>query len=254
MIPALLFVVLLAAPVVAQTSNPHTSPADVEAGGRIYRSHCADCHGLAGRGGKGPDLTTGQFFHGSSDADLMRNISDGIEGTAMPGVFFSPDQVWQIVAFVRTLAQQGSAKPPPGSPVRGRQLFASRGCTGCHLVRGEGGVNGPDLSHIGSQRPAAHIRESILKPGSAVDRAFWTADILLEDNSAFKGFLLNEDTYNVQVLHPSKGLLTLPKRNFRKFDILRTSSMPSYEGQLRAPEIDDIVAYLWSLQRPRRMP
>lgn len=37
--------------------NTHTSPADVIAGGRIYRSHCDECHGRDGTGGRGPDLT-----------------------------------------------------------------------------------------------------------------------------------------------------------------------------------------------------
>ena len=36
------------------TQNPHTSPADVVAGGRIYRSHCVECHGRDGTGGRGP--------------------------------------------------------------------------------------------------------------------------------------------------------------------------------------------------------
>jgi cytochrome c oxidase cbb3-type subunit 3 len=243
---------LLAASCLAQDKNPHTTPEDVAAGAKIYRSHCADCHGLSGQGGKGPDLTTGQFFHGSSDSALLKNISDGITGTAMPGQFFSPDQVWQIVAYVRTLSAKGSAKAPPGNPAMGAQVFRTKGCSNCHLVRGEGGVNGPELSFIGSQRPAAQIRKSIEEPNAEVDRAFWVADIILEDGTPYKGFLLNEDTYHAQMLHPGKGLVTLAKRNFRKFEIQKTSSMPSYRGKLQPVEIDDLVAFLWSLQRPRR--
>ncbi len=232
--------------------NPHTTPADVAAGARIFRSHCADCHGLTGQGGKGPDLTTGRFFHGSSDAALLRNISDGITGTAMPGVFFSSDQVWQVIAYVRTLSTKGSAKPPDGNATRGGLLFSSRGCSGCHLVRGAGGVSGPDLSFVGSQRPAEQLRRSIVEPNALVDQAYWRADIVLENGTAYQGLLLNEDTYYVQLLHASKGLLTLPKRDFRKFVVLKNSAMPSYQGKLSEPELQDLVAYLWSLQRERR--
>jgi hypothetical protein len=74
---------------------------DVAMGAKIFHSHCAECHGLKGEAGRGPNLTTGQFYHGSTDADLMRNISDGIPGTAMPGVFFSPIQVSQLIAYIR---------------------------------------------------------------------------------------------------------------------------------------------------------
>jgi putative heme-binding domain-containing protein len=246
------FILLLAVPCLAQAVNPHTSPADVAAGGRIYRSHCADCHGLKGEGGKGPDLTTGNFFHGSSDAALLKNISDGIEGTPMPAQFFSPDQIWQVVAFVRTLSAKGSAKAPPGDPARGAQVYRASGCANCHLVKGDGGTAGPELSYIGSQRPAAHIRQSVLAPNALVDLAWWRADVTLESGAAFKGTLLNEDTYYVQMLHPARGLLTLPKKDFRRYQIDKTSAMPSYQGKLQPAQLDDLVAYLWSLQRPRR--
>ena len=244
---------LLAASAFGQdVKNPHTTPADVEAGARIFRSHCADCHGLTGLGGKGPDLTTGVFFHGSSDGALLKNVSDGIDGTAMPGQFFSADQVWQVIAYVRTLASKGSHQPPPGDRSRGGQLFSAKGCPGCHMVRGAGGVNGPDLSFIGSQRPAGQIRQSILEPNAQVDMAYWLADIVLENGVPYKGFILNEDTYQVQLLHPSKGLLTLPKRDFRKFAVQKTSAMPSYQGKLSEADLQDLVAYLWLQQRPRR--
>jgi putative heme-binding domain-containing protein len=246
-----LVALLLSVTAVAQLKNPHTTAADVAAGARIFRSHCADCHGITGKGGKGPDLTTGQFFHGSSDQALLTNISGGIEGTAMPSQFFSPDQVWQIVAFVRTLPVKGSATAPAGNPQNGARIFRANGCVGCHLVKGEGGVNGPELSFIGSQRPPDAIRKSIEDPNALVEQAYWQADIILENGTPYKGFLLNEDTYNVQLLHPAKGLVTLPKRDFRKFEIRKTSAMPAYKGKLQPSEMDDLVAYLWSLQRTR---
>jgi len=117
----------------------HAFP-DVAAGAKIFRSHCAECQGFAGAGGKAPKLTTGVFFHG------------GIPGTAMPGVFFSPDQVWRIVADVRS--------PGTGGAQRGAQLFHQQECSGCHLARGEGGVRGPDLSMIGSPGPNVNFAYS----------------------------------------------------------------------------------------------
>ncbi|MCP5112639.1 MAG: c-type cytochrome, partial [bacterium] len=61
-----------------EVRNPHTSAKDVAAGGRMYRSHCANCHGTEGEGGRGPNLTSGNFRHGGSDQDLYTTISDGI--------------------------------------------------------------------------------------------------------------------------------------------------------------------------------
>src|SRR6185436_3702909 len=189
----------------ADIKNPHTTPADVAAGSKIFRSHCAECHGVNGEGGRGPNLRTGVFFHGSSDADLFGNITDGISGTAMPGVFFSRDQVWQAVAYVRSLSRTG-AGPPQGDPARGAKLFREKGCIGCHLLRGEGAFKGPDLSVIGSQRSAEHLRQAILDPNAKVLREFWVAKITLENGQNYAGFLLNEGAYSVQLLDFQKGL------------------------------------------------
>src|SRR3954466_6356100 len=83
--------------------NPHTTAADVAAGAKTFRSHCAPCHGYTAEGGRGPNLAAGRFYHGNTDADIFNNISHGIAGTEMPGLFYSADRVWQIVAYIRSL-------------------------------------------------------------------------------------------------------------------------------------------------------
>ena len=233
----------------AQTTNPHDTPADRESGGKIFRSHCASCHGIRGTGGLGPDLTSGSFFHGSSDAELFATISGGIPGTAMPGVFFEGTQVWQLVAFVRSLGGSGAASGVKGDAERGRRQFRQQGCLGCHLVRGEGGVKGPDLSVIGSQRSAAYLRDSILDPNRTVSPEFWVAKIIDKDGAAQSGFVMNQDTYAVQILDFSRGLQTIPRSEFKDFGIDRSSIMPAYKGKLSDDEVDDIVKYLLSLRR-----
>jgi putative heme-binding domain-containing protein len=233
----------------AQTTNAHATPADRESGARIFRSHCGSCHGVRGTGGLGPDLTSGMFFHGSSDADLFRNIAEGIPGTAMPGVFFEGTQVWQIVAFVRSLSGSSAANSVPGDGARGKRQFRRQGCIGCHLVRGEGGVKGPDLSVIGSQRSAAYLRESILDPNRKVSPDFWVAKIISRNGTAHSGFVMNQDTYAVQILDFSRGLETLPRSEFKDFGIDRSSIMPAYRGKLRDEEVNDLVKYLLSLKR-----
>src|SRR5262249_9716262 len=152
--------------------NPFTSPADVSAGAKTFRSHCAPCHGLNGEGGRGPNLTTGVFFHGSSDLDLLNNISDGIAGTEMPGLFYSPDRVWQIVAFIRSL-NSGNEIKPAADVARGREIFRSKGCDRCHRVDGVGGRLGPDLSDIGRTRSPAHLRTAVVDPNADVPQRYW---------------------------------------------------------------------------------
>ncbi len=243
---------ILAVGAFAEVRNPHTTAADVAAGARIFRLHCAECHGLHGEGGRGPNLTTGVYFHGSTDEDLLNNITDGIKGTAMPGVFFSSDQVWQVVSYVRSLHKGGSDSPPPGDRAHGAKLFREKGCIGCHIARGEGGTNGPDLTQIGSQRSLEHLRQAILDPNAKVLREFWVAKVTMENGTKYSGFLLNEDTHTIQILDPARGLQSLSKHDFRRFDVDKSSAMPSYRGKLNENEVNDLVAYMWTLKRQGR--
>ena len=247
----LCLLMLTTVPLAAQQSNPRTTPTDAAAGAKIFRSHCADCHGLKGEGGKGPNLSSGIYYHGSSDASLFRNITDGIPGTPMPGAFFSADQIWQVVTHLRALARTGSHSAPDGDPQKGSAVFRAKGCSGCHMVRGEGGINGPDLSFIGSQRPIGFLRQSIEEPNAHVAREFWLAEVILENGTASSGFLLNEDTWYVQLITSDKGPVTLPRKDFRKLQIRKDSIMPSYKGKLTEAELGDLLAYLWTLQRPK---
>jgi putative heme-binding domain-containing protein len=248
-LPAL--VLLVAAPLAAQTGpNPHNTPADREAGAKIFRTHCAPCHGVKGTGGTGPDLTTGRFFHGSADADLYRNISEGIPNTAMPDVFFDGAQVWQIVAFVRSLSRQ-PAEAVKGDLAHGRLLIETKGCMTCHLIRGQGDAKGPDLSVIGSQRAPDFLRESIVDPSARIAPEYRVARISLQDNVRHTGFLLNQDTYMVQILDFAKGLTSISRSSIKDFTVDSVSWMPSYQDSITGADLNDIVAYLSSLRRDK---
>lgn len=67
-------------------------------------------------------------------------------------------------------ADAGRARPEPGGVVltsvqrAGRALFAQQQCGSCHVVRGEGGDKGPDLSNAGLHRSAAWFHSFIEQP------------------------------------------------------------------------------------------
>ena len=54
------------------------------------------------------------------------------------------------------------------SPLSGPQLFNERGCSHCHLLNGEGGRKGPDLSNVGRRLSADAIRKQISEGGGAM--------------------------------------------------------------------------------------
>src|SRR5437764_10852269 len=91
----------------SQERNPFAGdPKALTAGAVLFRQECVFCHGVAARGGmRGPDLTTGSWSHGGTDLDLTNTISAGVPGTAMPPNNLTTDEIWQIVAYLRTLEQ-----------------------------------------------------------------------------------------------------------------------------------------------------
>lgn len=229
-----------------QLTNPRTSAADIAAGAKTFRSHCSPCHGFNGEGARGPNLAAGRFYRGSTDADLLNNISNGIPGTEMPGIFYSPDRVWQVVAYVRSLS--AGAAPAKGDPARGRALYASNGCRNCHRLHGEGGRIGPDLSSIGQSRSLEHLRQAIVSPDADVRERYWIVIARDKKGQPLEGFLLNEDTYTVQFLDTKEQLRSLQKSDLAEYKVEKKSKMPSYKSRLGEDQVDDLVAYLATLR------
>ena len=108
-------------------------------GASLFTRKCSACHGDTAKGGRGPDLTSGTWKHGSSDADLMRNIIKGIPGTQMPPIPMSETDARSIISFLRSLAESDKTVRVTGDPDAGRRLFfESTGCSSCHMFGGRG--------------------------------------------------------------------------------------------------------------------
>jgi putative heme-binding domain-containing protein len=252
---AAVFFVFAAAALWAQqapVANPHTSPDDVAAGGRIFRAHCAVCHGTDGSGGRGANLTRGEFRHATTDEGLYKIIADGITGTEMPSTFFNGTQLWQVVAYVRSLSQRTRTAPLRGDAAKGKQIFfGPGGCQMCHMVDGEGGRHAPDLSLIGETRSVEHLKTSVLRPNQQVFPYDRSIRAVTRDGRTITGRRLNEDTYSVQLIDSQERMVSLLKEEIAEYEIVSGSTMPSYEGKLAGAELDDLTAYLASLQRKR---
>ncbi len=246
--------------------NPFAGdPQAVRQGAVLFRQECVFCHGVGARGGvRGPDLTTGSWSHGGSDAELARTISDGVPGTAMPPNRLTDDEIWQIVSYLRALQQ------PPASPIgdarRGETLFFSAGrCSRCHMVNGRGGRLGPELSYVGSARPRGYLIESIREPARqlAENRSFGgdatfkydTITVVTRDGKTIVGVPMNEDTFTVQIMDMSEGVHSFDKKLLKSLRHDDRSLMPVYGPDvLSETDLNDVVAYLQSLRAPSRTP
>ena len=96
--------------------SPYPTAAKViDEGGRLYKAHCATCHGSKGMGdgeagndlAPSPALLTHMIKRPRSvDGYLLWTISEGGArfGTAMPAFkeILTEQQIWQIVTYMRT--------------------------------------------------------------------------------------------------------------------------------------------------------
>jgi len=253
----------IASPAATVTQNPLAGdPKAITDGAVLFRQECAFCHGVSARGGmRGPDLTTGSWTHGGSDADVSATITGGVPGTAMPPNKLTEDEVWRIVSYLRTLEKAPAATR--GDARRGESLFfgATR-CSSCHIVNGRGGRLGPELTTVGSARSRAYIVESIREPGKHLSEVrglgeatqkFDTVTLTTADGRTIVGVPMNEDTFTVQVMDMSERVQSFDKKTLKSFRHEDRSLMPVYDAnRLGATDLDDVVAYLQTLRAAKK--
>jgi putative heme-binding domain-containing protein len=247
--PIALVAALCAAPLVAfGQSNPFGTPEDAAQGAALFQTHCSYCHGARGEGGRGADLTTGQYRHGGSDASLFKNVRNGIPGTEMPVVRATDDEVWKMVAFVKRLGA-GSGEKAAGDAVAGKAVFEGKGrCTSCHSIGREGGTLGPDLGDVGRRRDLNYLEESLVSPDADVPLRYRAVRVVSKSGQTVTGIRLNEDDVSIQLRDEKGDLRSFIKDETREIKYDKPSLMPSYASSLSKKEIGDVVAFLSGLR------
>jgi cytochrome c oxidase cbb3-type subunit III len=230
------------------SAQQHETAADIEDGGRVFRTACANCHGQDGDQVPGVDLSRGQFKRAQNDQDLIGVIQKGIPGTGMPATNFNAEQAARVVAYLRSVAASKRGGSVAGDAVRGKTLFDGKGgCGSCHRVGLAGSRVGPDLSAIGLQRRAVELEQSLLDPEADVQITNRTYRVVAKDGSVTTGRLLNIDSFTVQLLDSKEQLRSFTKSDLRDHGFV-ASPMPSFKGRLSAQEIADLVGYLVTLK------
>jgi putative heme-binding domain-containing protein len=233
--------VVLASHALAQT---HTDPA---AGRKIFESQCALCHGQTGGGGRGPALNRPKLDRAPDDQALRKVISEGLRD--MPGAWqLHPDEVAGVAAYVRSLGALPQ-ETVPGDSSRGSRIFAASGCARCHMVAGQGEGFGPELTSIGARRSAAYLRQSILKPAATLPNGFLFVSAVPVSGAAMRGIRVNEDSFTIQLRDAGGSYYSFRKSELKELRRLEGETpMPSYQGQINGPALDDLVAYLAGLK------
>lgn len=231
--------------------NPFGTDADIQQGAGLFQTHCSYCHGVRGEGGRGVDLTAGEYRMGGSDQDLFKTVRMGVPGSEMPSFRISDEEVWKVVAYVKRLGSHGLFERAPGDAAVGKALYARNGCSACHRIGDQGTDLGPALTEVGRRRGLAFLEESLVKPDAVVVNAFRAVQVVLKSGQTVTGIRLNEDDLSVQLREVGGNLRSILKESVREIRRDKPSLMPPYGSRLSKTELADLVAYLNSLKGER---
>lgn len=236
---------------------------DVDQGKHLFQANCSTCHGVDASGGEGPNLRGVPQSLG--DTAVQGIIRRGLPGTAMPGSStLSGDQVGDIVGYLRTLDASKGTDVVTGDATKGKALYESNGCSTCHMIDGQGGSIGPELTRIGAMRGPSDLKERLQDPGANLPivseggafGARWTQDLMYraveKDGHVVEGMRVGEDSFTIVLKDAGGKFHGLRKPDLRSLEKEPGKSfMPSFKDTLSAGQMDDLVAYLMTLKGAR---
>lgn len=143
-------------------------------------------------------------------------------------------------AKYRALANQ------PGNPAGGKQITAL--CMACHLINGQGGNIGPNISGAGAMGQEALLRR-LITPNASMESAYHIFRVTLRDGGIREGFLVREDKDAVVLRLPGAEDQRIPRSEILETKFLRRGMMPEGLLDTMTPQqVSDLFAYLMTLK------
>jgi putative heme-binding domain-containing protein len=200
------------------------------------------------RGVRSPDLTQ-VWASGRTDDGLFRTVRNGVSGTEMPASTRMFDhEIWQVLAYLRTLAAPAPSDPPRGNAANGEQLF-NKHCANCHRVNAEGGRVGPDLSRIGVARARDALVRRIRGAVEGFAPGYEPVILVPPTGDPIQGVKKNEDLFSVQIMDTKERIQGYQKDKLKEFTNDTVPLMPAFGVErLSESDLDDLIRYLQTLR------
>jgi putative heme-binding domain-containing protein len=183
-----------------------------------------------------------EYYNKLSGADLLTQSGNDLAGGPEPR---GPWREWNLNDALA--AVERSEKP---NLANGRAMFEAVRCKSCHIVNGEGGIIGPDLSQLGTRFTNKDILEAILEPNKAVSDQYAATVFTMKDGSSIVGKLIseNENAYSISQNPFAPDIL----REIKKSEVVSKKyshisiMYPGLINPLNEDELRDLIAYLKS--------
>jgi putative heme-binding domain-containing protein len=142
------------------------------------------------------------------------------------------------IEHVRDVVTKGK-----GSAEKGRALFTTS-CGACHMLHGEGGKIGPDLT--GYERDNLDfLIPAIVDPNLGIREEFTSFVLTTTDGQTLSGYLAENQPQSVTMVDLAQNRVVIPRERIKTLAASPTSLMP--EGLLAAyddTQLRDLFAWL----------
>jgi putative membrane-bound dehydrogenase-like protein len=189
--------------------------------------------------------------------DLTPTLARQIAGISNNDLKTKLASVWGVIGAaskdkrqaIETLRSELAAALPSANLSAGRAQF-QRLCAGCHVLYGEGGQVGPDLTGSGRAN-LDYLLENVVDPATVVAADFRMTVAELKDGRTLNGLLREVNPRTVTIVSQAERL-TVERSEIVKLETTDSSMMP--EGlleSLKPQERRDLIGYL---MHPRQVP
>jgi putative membrane-bound dehydrogenase-like protein len=152
----------------------------------------------------------------------------------------------QFAALEKKTARFTVLASKAGDAAKGKSLVAL--CQACHMINGQGGQIGPNLSGAGAMGVEAVLR-NIIDPNAAIEAAYRIFQVKLRTGEVIEAFYVSEDATAYVLRQPGGADRRVPKSEVSSAKYLRRSLMP--EGLLDGftdDQVTDLFVYLKTLK------
>ena len=182
-----------------------------------------------------------EFFRNLSGEDLLANSGNDLVSGPQPK---GPGRRWTVEEALPVV----EGKLENRNFEQGKLMYDATRCSSCHIMRGEGGIIGPDLTQLGTRFTPKDMLEAIIEPNKTVSDQYAATVFTMKDGSSVLGRLTNEDdnTYFISQNPFAPDVI----REIPKADVVNTKysyisvMYPGLINRLNEEELQDLIAYL----------
>lgn len=129
-----------------------------------------------------------------------------------------------------------------GNPERGREVYLAN-CLSCHVLNGEGGKIGPDLTGVGA-KDRSEILIDILDPNRSVEANYRLWQATTKGGDTFAGRLEAETRTTVEILDTTGQKHVLQRADIAELIASNDSIMPTGLESLGEQDLASLLEYL----------